>query len=261
MPLVRNNTFPLASVGADCSKKFRFRSTTLFAASEKNMSDQDSKKDSKKRPAPRGKPLSMGKKKSTKPKPKTRGTSTTTSPAREQEIRNTVAKMKNDPDLTYEMIRHALGGYKRMRDRVALIPAHKTKLLEEKKAAVTKEPDKAAELEKQYARKIDNLDEIVKCWRQTPYAMKPQHQTTLRKIRGTNPTTSYMRYAGTVRSEVVSANPDAKFGEIGKLIGERWRGLTPEEKAKYDPPKNKKPSSGSRKVRKETSRAAPVAAC
>jgi hypothetical protein len=225
------------------------------------MSDQDSKKDSKKRPAPRGKPLSMGKKKSTKPKPKTRGTSTTTSPAREQEIRNTVAKMKNDPDLTYEMIRHALGGYKRMRDRVALIPAHKTKLLEEKKAAVTKEPDKAAELEKQYARKIDNLDEIVKCWRQTPYAMKPQHQTTLRKIRGTNPTTSYMRYAGTVRSEVVSANPDAKFGEIGKLIGERWRGLTPEEKAKYDPPKNKKPSSGSRKVRKETSRAAPVAAC
>ncbi|KNC31727.1 hypothetical protein FF38_03483 [Lucilia cuprina] len=37
-----------------------------------------------------------------------------------------------------------------------------------------------------------------------------------------------------VRKDVRAENPDAKFGDIGKLIGEKWRSLDEKDKKKYD---------------------------
>ena len=36
-----------------------------------------------------------------------------------------------------------------------------------------------------------------------------------------------------VRNKVVKANPDAKLGEISKLIGKQWKGLSDKQKKKY----------------------------
>ncbi|GAB5031893.1 hmg (high mobility group) box domain containing protein [Nannochloropsis oceanica] len=44
---------------------------------------------------------------------------------------------------------------------------------------------------------------------------------------------SYMLYAKDVRAEVVAEFPALKVTEIGSKIGEKWRGLSEEEKAKY----------------------------
>ncbi|KXS19850.1 high mobility group box, partial [Gonapodya prolifera JEL478] len=47
------------------------------------------------------------------------------------------------------------------------------------------------------------------------------------------PLTAYMLFAQEKRPEVKAANPDATFGEMGKLIGAEWKKLDDSEKKKY----------------------------
>ena len=51
--------------------------------------------------------------------------------------------------------------------------------------------------------------------------------TPMKKI---NP---YFAFCKEKRSEIVAANPELKFREIGKKLGEEWRKLSDEEKARY----------------------------
>jgi hypothetical protein len=46
--------------------------------------------------------------------------------------------------------------------------------------------------------------------------------------------TSYMYFAGEMRATIKEENPDATFGEMGKLTGQKFKALTPEEKSKYE---------------------------
>lgn len=48
------------------------------------------------------------------------------------------------------------------------------------------------------------------------------------------PITAYMFYAQHERKNVNRDKPDAKFGEVGKIIGERWRQLDAEGKKAYE---------------------------
>lgn len=48
------------------------------------------------------------------------------------------------------------------------------------------------------------------------------------------PITAYMFYAQHERKNVNKDKPDAKFGEVGKIIGERWRQLDAEGKKTYE---------------------------
>jgi len=63
-------------------------------------------------------------------------------------------------------------------------------------------------------------------------------RTTTRRKKDPNapkrPITAYMFYAQDQRKVVNQERPDAKFGEVGKLIGEKWRQLSPEDKKKYE---------------------------
>ncbi|GAB4814016.1 hypothetical protein N2152v2_001062 [Parachlorella kessleri] len=45
--------------------------------------------------------------------------------------------------------------------------------------------------------------------------------------------TAYILYSNAVRDEVKKENPEAKMGELSKIIGEKWKGLTDEEKAPF----------------------------
>lgn len=47
------------------------------------------------------------------------------------------------------------------------------------------------------------------------------------------PTTSFMYFSKEMRSTIKEENPDASFGEIGKLVGAAWRELDEDEKEKY----------------------------
>ncbi|KAF2487928.1 high mobility group box domain-containing protein [Neohortaea acidophila] len=45
---------------------------------------------------------------------------------------------------------------------------------------------------------------------------------------------AYMFFANDQRDKVRDDNPGIKFGEVGKLLGEKWKALTDKQKAPYE---------------------------
>jgi len=45
---------------------------------------------------------------------------------------------------------------------------------------------------------------------------------------------AFLHFSSAVRPKIKTENPDAKFGEIGKLIGQAWASIDPKDKATYD---------------------------
>jgi len=45
---------------------------------------------------------------------------------------------------------------------------------------------------------------------------------------------AYMFFANENRDKVHKENPGIKFGEVGKLLGERWKSLTDKEKIPFE---------------------------
>ncbi|KXZ45334.1 hypothetical protein GPECTOR_56g431 [Gonium pectorale] len=45
---------------------------------------------------------------------------------------------------------------------------------------------------------------------------------------------AFMYFSNSNRDKVKSENPGAKFGEIGKLLGERWKAMSSDDKAQYE---------------------------
>ncbi|KAF2165822.1 hypothetical protein M409DRAFT_55682 [Zasmidium cellare ATCC 36951] len=45
---------------------------------------------------------------------------------------------------------------------------------------------------------------------------------------------AYMFFANDQRDKVRDDNPGIKFGEVGKILGEKWKGLTEKQKAPYE---------------------------
>eukprot|EP00271_Cylindrocystis_brebissonii_P022520 TRINITY_DN86_c0_g1_i1.p1 TRINITY_DN86_c0_g1~~TRINITY_DN86_c0_g1_i1.p1 ORF type:complete len:117 (-),score=41.89 TRINITY_DN86_c0_g1_i1:809-1159(-) len=48
------------------------------------------------------------------------------------------------------------------------------------------------------------------------------------------PLSSYMFYTKKRRETIKDTHPDAKFGEVGKIMGEEWKALTDKEKKPYE---------------------------
>ncbi|KAF7731699.1 Non-histone chromosomal protein 6 [Apophysomyces ossiformis] len=44
---------------------------------------------------------------------------------------------------------------------------------------------------------------------------------------------AYMFFSQEKRQEVKDENPEATFGQIGKILGEKWKGMTDEQKKPY----------------------------
>lgn len=44
------------------------------------------------------------------------------------------------------------------------------------------------------------------------------------------PLSTFMLYSNKHRAEIKTANPDVSFGEIGKLLGQKWKNISTEEK-------------------------------
>jgi hypothetical protein len=167
---------------------------------------------------------------------------------REREIRLVVMKMKKTPTLTFKFVSAKWRDHLRTKARVEQIPKYQTALTENMtKTTAEMEEQKQAKFLGHYKRKMERLSAIVKAWEENPYHLKPDQELLLSKMRLRKPMSSYMRYAKTVREEIQKANPTADFGTIGKLIGDRWRSLTDEEKAKFGTPstKAKKPTKKS----------------
>jgi hypothetical protein len=51
--------------------------------------------------------------------------------------------------------------------------------------------------------------------------------------KGKKPLTGFMKFSQEMRPKVKEENPDFKFGEIGRKLGEMWRALSDKEKEAY----------------------------
>jgi hypothetical protein len=45
---------------------------------------------------------------------------------------------------------------------------------------------------------------------------------------------AFMYFSTAKRSEIKEANPDASFGDLGKLVGAAWKELNDSEKVKWE---------------------------
>ncbi|KAG0252522.1 Non-histone chromosomal protein 6 [Mortierella polycephala] len=48
-----------------------------------------------------------------------------------------------------------------------------------------------------------------------------------------NPMSAYLLFCEEWREKVKAQNPDASFGEIGRLLGEKWRSYSADQKGPY----------------------------
>ena len=58
-------------------------------------------------------------------------------------------------------------------------------------------------------------------------------KTPTKTSKGKKPLSPYMKFCKEQRPKVIKENSKLSFGEIGKKLGEMWRGLTDAEKKKY----------------------------
>ena len=66
------------------------------------------------------------------------------------------------------------------------------------------------------------------------------------------PKSAYNFYVAEVRAKVKEENPDMKFGDISKKVGEMWKALSEEEKKPYQEMADKnKEEGGEKKTKKE----------
>ncbi|KAG0653758.1 High mobility group [Monosporozyma unispora] len=66
---------------------------------------------------------------------------------------------------------------------------------------------------------------------------EPRKRTVRRKKDPNAPKralSAYMFFANENRDIIKSENPDVTFGQVGKLLGERWKALSPEDREPYD---------------------------
>ncbi|CAL9735259.1 non-histone chromosomal protein 6A [Monosporozyma servazzii] len=66
---------------------------------------------------------------------------------------------------------------------------------------------------------------------------EPRKRTVRRKKDPNAPKralSAYMFFANENRDIIKSENPDVTFGQVGKLLGERWKALSVEDREPYD---------------------------
>jgi HMG (high mobility group) box len=71
---------------------------------------------------------------------------------------------------------------------------------------------------------------LLECEANPPYQKKPKKDPNAPK-KGKS---AYMIFASEKREEIKKENPDATFGELGKLLGQAWKDITEKEKEKYN---------------------------
>ena len=65
-------------------------------------------------------------------------------------------------------------------------------------------------------------------------AKKAKKTTSKKEDKPKRAPSAYILFCQAKRPSVVKENPDASFGELGKLLGEMWKSVTAKEKTKFE---------------------------
>eukprot|EP00164_Ancoracysta_twista_P003831 GFYU01005140.1.p1 GENE.GFYU01005140.1~~GFYU01005140.1.p1 ORF type:complete len:771 (-),score=292.95 GFYU01005140.1:79-2391(-) len=96
----------------------------------------------------------------------------------------------------------------------------------EKKKTKKKKAEKKKETKKKRKRKSDGDDSDAKS---TPKKRKKKDKNAPKKA-----LSAFMVYSQEHRAAIRAENPEAKLGDVAKLLGQKWGSLTADEKAKYE---------------------------
>ena len=115
------------------------------------------------------------------------------------------------------------------------------------KKAPTKEPKdgerKSSRTPKQVERLTVSPPTVLKKVATTTKKAAPTKATKTKGVKGTKkakkdgpkrPSSAYLLFANDNRPKVKKANPDATFGDLGKLLGEAWNNVNAADKKKYN---------------------------
>lgn len=80
------------------------------------------------------------------------------------------------------------------------------------------------EQKQQYQKQADQAPKTIRKSKQE------KEETTQKPKKALN---AYMKFSQKQRANIMSENPGLKITEISKLIGQKWRGLSEEEKLQY----------------------------
>ena len=84
------------------------------------------------------------------------------------------------------------------------------------------------EISKKY--KNVNMETLKSMWMN----LNIQNSTAPVKLDKKKKKSSYQNFFGIARAEIALENPQLKFGEISKLVAQKWKGMTKEEKQTYE---------------------------
>jgi thymidylate synthase len=95
----------------------------------------------------------------------------------------------------------------------------------------TSEEDRVKYVELASADK-ERYNNEMKLWKENPNNKKARKSKDPNRPKRN--LTAFLFYSNMNRDAIKASNPEAKFGEIGKILGQQWKGMTVKEKAKYN---------------------------
>ena len=158
-------------------------------------------------------------------------------PTRNREINNILKRLHNNPNITTALIVDALRSRKNIIDIESKLPAIKERIetkfqnsLEELEDNPQK-VEKMAKLEDAHKKKVEKFLKIELFLKKTErVSLKPADELYLSKYPIPVKASGFMLYSKDTRPDVKKEYPEATFGTIGRHIGEKWRGLSEDEK-------------------------------
>jgi len=146
-------------------------------------------------------------------------------PQRRREINHIIRRAKKHDIITPSFITSALRSAKLASDKVGRVEEYKATLAKQREHSLQKAKDeeKKKRVETQFKRKFDRLLRIKDSFSKgNRVCLKAADEVFLSKIKLPKALSGYMLFAKESRGSIQTTNPEAGFGEIGRLIGSEW---------------------------------------
>lgn len=153
-----------------------------------------------------------------------------------KDIRKIVNRAWKDPKFTNAFVADALRKRKRTQQSIQNIPESKLILKGAYDRELAKPENEGNEvaISKRYEKKLKRCDDIKDKYSDYMVCLKTKDQMFLDKIKPKRALSGYMLYSQENRERIKECNPNATFGELGRLGGSEWKALNQEMKKAWN---------------------------
>jgi hypothetical protein len=155
---------------------------------------------------------------------------------RKREINQIVKRAAQTDMVTPAWLNNAIRICKQHKRKIDMMSDYKDRLTTQFETATSNLTDdvKKERMKLQYEKKIRRCDAISKSFKVgIDSSLRANDVVFLSKRHVHKPLSGYMMYAKENRDRVQKSSPEAKFGEIGRLIGVEWKALTNEQREEW----------------------------